>query len=108
VCSHAAHAHGADEAGEADEDEDEYSHESSGRSWEMTPEQMLAEELAMFAQAEAAAQAAAAEDGVQEEEIMAASARAPPCTPSMRLWGKSTAEAVATATAVSVAVPGRS
>jgi len=108
VCSHGAHAHGADEAHEADEDEDEFSHESSGRSWEMTPEQMLAEELAMFAQAEAAAQAAAAEDGVQEEEIMAASARAPPCTPSMRLWGKSTAEAVATATAVSVAVPGRS
>ena len=103
ACSHAAHAHGSDEA---DEDEDEYSHESSGRSWEMTPEQMLAEELAMFAQAEAAAQAAAAVDGVQEEEIMAASARAPPCTPSMRLWGKSTAEAVATATAVSVAVPG--
>jgi hypothetical protein len=75
VCSHGAHAHGADEAHEADEDEDEFSHESSGRSWEMTPEQMLAEELAMFAQAEAAAQAAAAEDGVQEEEIMAEEAR---------------------------------
>ncbi len=108
-CSHVGRAHDARGPEEGDGADD--------ATPEMTPEQMLAEEAAMLAQAEAAAQAAAQEaasrlraaedacaaDDTGQAASTASEVRMPLCTPSMSLWGMSTAEAMATATAVSVA-----